>query len=483
MDDKLLNIQELKKEMNFYKSQLFSPWNTDKAEKILDREISFLNQFITENGTKNFKLSASFEYQNTLSIDVHISRIYKISSEYYNSLRVLIQYSQDFDTDISNFENGGNITIEIVNISNKILDDEHFSKSLVEIDDKIFFVRKVDDLSKINIYECLNDLMLLFDDSLINLHNENNILERQSNYLGNSYTNDYQIFFTTKAYVQLLTEIEDYPYVETGGVLVGQRINNTFYVFETVDPGFKADRQRAEFSRHYEYTEHLAYKVAKQYEGKTTVIGYYHRHPGSYDHFSGGDDVSNLEFAKTFNGVISGLVNIDPNFRLSFYYISPEGYQSKAISYQVDDKFFEGIMYLKNHNDLIKKIQFNEQTYNNREKIQIRNTNEYYVKSNIVNEPVQIIYNEIQNEIAILEQRGFKAEFSKLKNDDGDECVIGKWYVYIKEKKFISFNKSKKLQIMFGIDKNNGNVIYFDDNSFGWKPYVHGIIKRLLEYR
>ena len=166
----------------------------------------------------------------------------------------------------------------------------------------------------------------------------------------------YQIYFTTKAYVQLLTEIADYPYVETGGVLVGQRRGNTFYVFETVDPGFKADRQRAEFSRHYEYTEHLAYKVANQYEGKTTVVGYYHRHPGSYDHFSGGDDISNLEFAQTFNGVISGLVNIDPEFRLAFYYISPEGRQSKAISYKVDDKAFEGIMILKNSKQLIDNI-------------------------------------------------------------------------------------------------------------------------------
>ena len=166
----------------------------------------------------------------------------------------------------------------------------------------------------------------------------------------------FQIYFTTKAYVQLLTEIADYPYVETGGVLVGQRRGNTFYVFETVDPGFKADRQRAEFSRHYEYTEHLAYKVANQYEGKTTVVGYYHRHPGSYDHFSGGDDVSNLEFAQTFNGVISGLVNIDPEFRLAFYYISPEGHQSKAISYKVDDKAFEGIMVLKSAKQLLDNI-------------------------------------------------------------------------------------------------------------------------------
>lgn len=172
--------------------------------------------------------------------------------------------------------------------------------------------------------------------------------------------NDYKIYFTTKAYVQLLTEVADYPHVETGGVLVGQRHQNTFYVFETVDPGFKADRKIAEFSRHYEYTEHLAYKVANQYEGNTTVIGYYHRHPGSYDRFSGGDEISNLEFAQTFNGVISGLVNIDPQFRLAFYYIAPSGKQSSAISYIVDDSAFRDIMTFKSPQKVLSQI-FNQE--------------------------------------------------------------------------------------------------------------------------
>ena len=297
----------------------------------------------------------------------------------------------------------------------------------------------------------------------------------------------YQIYFTTKAYVQLLTEIADYPYVETGGVLVGQRRGNTFYVFETVDPGFKADRQRAEFSRHYEYTEHLAYKVANQYEGKTTVVGYYHRHPGSYDHFSGGDDISNLEFAQTFNGVISGLVNIDPEFRLAFYYISPEGRQSKAISYKVDDKAFEGIMILKNSEDLINCIHYNEKNYTipSLQSRQQRNLirasyNDYNNKQPTVAQSLEKIYAIVKGEILFLEKHGYKVDISKSKNFTKTDFVIDAWSFVIQDKN--RWSMCQGLQIVFGIDKSNGNLLFFDRNQYRWQPYIEGIMTQMLGF-
>lgn len=247
---------------------------------------------------------------------------------------------------------------------------------------------------------------------------------------------NFQIYFTTKAYIQLLTEIADYPYVETGGVFVGQRRKNTFYIFETIDPGFKANRQRAEFSRHYEYTEHLAYKVTNQYEGKTTVIGYYHRHPGNYDHFSSGDDISNLEFAQAFNGIISGLVNIDPNFRLAFYYISPEGNQSKAISYKVDDSVFDGIMVLKSEKNLLVTIHNQE--------------NNYIVPSNELN----FIAKKVEKNNFFLIK--IKKLFSKKKYDSEFSSLTQKVFAYIKDdiKKLeiyspqISFRENNAISLM-----------------------------------
>ena len=364
MDIIIRDNQSLKEQLRVLHDELISPWSSANAEKLLDRELTLLHKFIVEHGGKDFSATLSFDESGTLSIDLCVTIAYVIDGTLFDNIHIAIKYGKDFDCDTTNLERGGNISLQFLNISEKIIDDKYYSEHIVVSEDKVFFIRKANDLKQVNAYECLNDLFIFLEGSCSILMTESIFCEKNDvEHNGNNSLNSVEIYFTTKAYVQLLTEIADYPYVETGGVLVGQRRGNTFYIFETVDPGFKADRQRAEFSRHYEYTEHLAYKVANQYEGETTVVGYYHRHPGSYDHFSGGDDVSNLEFAQTFNGVISGLVNIDPDFRLAFYYISPDGRQSRSIPYKVDDRAFDGILRLKSIDNLLAIIKAQENKY------------------------------------------------------------------------------------------------------------------------
>lgn len=173
----------------------------------------------------------------------------------------------------------------------------------------------------------------------------------------------YRVYFTTHAFVQLLREIEDFPGIETGGIFVGRRIENTFFIFECVDSGIHCEHTEVEFERDYEYTEHLSYVVASMYKD-AKPIGYYHRHPGNFNRFSGGDGASNKEMARLLNGCISGLVTICPNFRLDIWYVDLNGQLSLTNNFEVNDKVFENLMQLKSINDLVTAIEKNEYNFN-----------------------------------------------------------------------------------------------------------------------
>ena len=488
MDIIIRDNQSLKEQLRVLHDELISPWSSANAEKLLDRELTLLHKFIVEHGGKDFSATLSFDESGTLSIDLCVTIAYVIDGTLFDNIHIAIKYGKDFDCDTTNLERGGNISLQFLNISEKIIDDKYYSEHIVVSEDKVFFIRKANDLKQVNAYECLNDLFIFLEGSCSCLMTESIFCEKNDvDHNGNNSLNSVEIYFTTKAYVQLLTEIADYPYVETGGVLVGQRRGNTFYIFETVDPGFKADRQRAEFSRHYEYTEHLAYKVANQYEGETTVVGYYHRHPGSYDHFSGGDDVSNLEFAQTFNGVISGLVNIDPDFRLAFYYISPDGRQSRSIPYKVDDRAFDGILMLKNSDELVRYIQFNERKYLEADSFdggysgqlyrQKNNYQKLYHKPVALAQSIDDIYEKVRKEIVFLERQGYKIEISKSKKFLQSINLTEVWNFVFKRK---DYRGNYGTQIVFGVDKRNRNILFFNYIKQEWEIYTNGIITEML---
>lgn len=63
-------------------------------------------------------------------------------------------------------------------------------------------------------------------------------------------------------------------------------------------------------------------KIANLYDKRLTLIGLWHRHPGSFDQFSSTDDGTNSKYARMRKeGAISALVNIDPEFRLTMYHV------------------------------------------------------------------------------------------------------------------------------------------------------------------
>lgn len=135
------------------------------------------------------------------------------------------------------------------------------------------------------------------------------------------------IVFSNKAYNAIIRESFDKDPVETGGILLGHILDNgVWIVIEVLPPGIKCIFERAYFEYDDAFVNYLAQSVANQYKIPLELLGLWHRHPDSMDVFSSTDDGTNTTFAQQNpNGVISGLVNIDPRFRLTMYHMDNPG--------------------------------------------------------------------------------------------------------------------------------------------------------------
>ena len=147
-----------------------------------------------------------------------------------------------------------------------------------------------------------------------------------------------QTVFSNRAYLAILSETYEKIKTETGGIFLGSYENGTWYVIETIDPGPQSVFHVAYFEYDKKYVTHLINKIARLYQSNLTLIGLWHRHPGSFDQFSSTDAGTNSEYAKlSVNGAVSVLVNIDPIFRITPYHVAwPLRYAK--ISYKVGDE-------------------------------------------------------------------------------------------------------------------------------------------------
>lgn len=144
--------------------------------------------------------------------------------------------------------------------------------------------------------------------------------------------------FSNRAYASVLAETTEKIKTETGGLFLGTVENDTWYIVEAIDPGPKSIFEVAYFEYDQKYTQHLINKVANLYDKQLTLIGLWHRHPGSFDQFSNTDDGTNAKYAAMREkGAISALVNIDPTFRITMYQVNRPCRYSK-ISYEVGDE-------------------------------------------------------------------------------------------------------------------------------------------------
>lgn len=139
------------------------------------------------------------------------------------------------------------------------------------------------------------------------------------------------VVFSDKAYNAIIRETFEWEPVETGGILLGHILDNgCWIVMEVLPPGYGEGREGDNVYHEYGYFEYnrkfvnyLAKSVAEQYKIPLELLGLWHRHPGNMDHFSGTDDITNITFAQQNpQGTISGLVNVDPQLRMTMYYLS-----------------------------------------------------------------------------------------------------------------------------------------------------------------
>ena len=146
-----------------------------------------------------------------------------------------------------------------------------------------------------------------------------------------------KVVFSNRAYASVLAETTEKIKTETGGLFLGTIQDDTWYIIEAIDPGPKSIFEIAYFEYDQKYTQHLINKVANLYDKQLSLIGLWHRHPGSFDQFSATDDGTNMKYASMRKeGAISALVNLDPAFRITMYQVHrPCLYQK--IAYDVGD--------------------------------------------------------------------------------------------------------------------------------------------------
>lgn len=148
------------------------------------------------------------------------------------------------------------------------------------------------------------------------------------------------VVFTKRAFNAIVTETLARNPIETGGIFLGYILDNGIWaVIETIPPGMRTINEMAYFEYDTDFVNYLANVVALQYKERIQVLGLWHRHPGSYDVFSGTDDGTNRLFVNSNPegcGAISALVNCDPQFRLSMFAVDKNTHYT-PISWVVDN--------------------------------------------------------------------------------------------------------------------------------------------------
>lgn len=145
------------------------------------------------------------------------------------------------------------------------------------------------------------------------------------------------VVFSHRAYAAILAETTEKIKTETGGLFLGTYEDGVWYVIEAIDPGPKSVFEVAYFEYDQKYTQHLINKIANLYNRKLSLIGLWHRHPGSFDRFSTTDNGTNAKYARMRKeGALSALVNIDPYFRLTMYHVD-QPCRYSILRYEVGD--------------------------------------------------------------------------------------------------------------------------------------------------
>ena len=155
----------------------------------------------------------------------------------------------------------------------------------------------------------------------------------------------YRVYITCNTYRGMLLEAGRHPGNESIIQMPGIRIGNDFFFDMVSDSGINATYTPSMCEKDHVYADHLSTRLSEYYDfsnGKLTV-SQVHRHPDGYLHFSPGDHPANIKLAQQFGGVVNGLIFIDPEFRIKFWYIDENGNETE-VEYEINDKAVRAAM-------------------------------------------------------------------------------------------------------------------------------------------
>lgn len=155
----------------------------------------------------------------------------------------------------------------------------------------------------------------------------------------------YRVYITCNTYRGMLLEAGRHPGNESIIQMPGVRIGNDFFFDMVSDSGINATYTPTMCEKDHVYADHLSTRLSEYYDfsnGRLTV-SQVHRHPDGYLHFSPGDHPANIKLAQQFGGVVNGLIFIDPEFRIKFWYIDENGNETEA-EYEINDKAVRAAM-------------------------------------------------------------------------------------------------------------------------------------------
>ncbi len=113
---------------------------------------------------------------------------------------------------------------------------------------------------------------------------------------------------------------------ETGGTFFGHMDEDgAWHIIEATGPGYGAYHTPTRHEMNNRFVNYQYRALSRIYAKPLTLVGFWHRHPGNFNRFSGLDDKVNTDYAKAIgNGTVSMLVNFTAEGpRLTCYYLDP----------------------------------------------------------------------------------------------------------------------------------------------------------------
>jgi hypothetical protein len=164
------------------------------------------------------------------------------------------------------------------------------------------------------------------------------------------------VVLSDRAYAAIVADVAIHGENETGSVLIGNIWNRVWYIVDIIDGGLVTTNRVDYFVWDTRYVNHCSDVRSRIYKFPLSILGICHRHPGSMDYFSFTDEKTiseNLKHCK--HGLLSMLVNIDPEFRMTFFYCF--GNKMMAVQYDVGDEYFpEEILALASPDELVERF-------------------------------------------------------------------------------------------------------------------------------